>query len=413
MRFLLIILCFISFEVKAQENLVFNGDFELHDSCPHDLDQIRYAKYWDAIDTNYVIDSIASLGYRIGDFFAEYVNKCDSGYCAIPHNRWFNHDTRTGNGMVFAVWYFDNSFVFPGLINYVQGRLVHPLEAGRAYCVTFYVNSQNDYALSNIGAYFDDATIDTTHDPANLQPQYTPQVVDTNVIADSIAWTKIQGSFVANGTERFVTLGVFEDTGHFRHIQTRLGLSAYGMYLVEDVSVIPLDAVATAGRDTTITIGDTVRLGPPIHAGGLPVYWYKLGSTRPFDSTGNVYVHPDTSTSYVMMLDKCGEPSYDTVTVNVGNLSVKELTRSNSLQRYSLYPNPNNGVFTVRQVVNDDLNAVITISDLAGKVIYSGNNSFLNGKVSLQLPDVATGMYIVHIVDEKGNTTTLKTTINR
>ncbi|NCX95772.1 MAG: hypothetical protein EBX41_05055 [Chitinophagia bacterium] len=98
----------------------------------------------------------------------------------------------------------------------------------------------------------DDGSIDTATHPAIAQTHCTPQVVDNVVRWDTLNWEKIQGSFTANGTEKFITIGLFFDSSHFMRmgINTRTGDTVvgrgalYAYYFVDDVSVLPADARA-------------------------------------------------------------------------------------------------------------------------------------------------------------------------
>ena len=194
--------------------------------------------------------------------------------------------------MEHAIFY-DKTYYGAELQNYLQGRLVHTLVAGEHYCVTFYVvkGMWAHYSINKIAAYLDDGSIDTTSHPAAPQTAYTPQVIEMGVISDTLNWVKIQGSFIARGHEKFITIGVFADTGNVIHISPSGG-GYYGLYVVDDVSVLPADARADAGRDTTIRHpGDTARIGVP-GSDGIPAYWYQLGSSTAIDSGGSIKVHP-------------------------------------------------------------------------------------------------------------------------
>ena len=43
--------CFHHLSITAQTNFVLNGGFEHYSSCPNNYDQIKYANYWQPIDT--------------------------------------------------------------------------------------------------------------------------------------------------------------------------------------------------------------------------------------------------------------------------------------------------------------------------------------------------------------------------
>ena len=386
---LLLALTLSCFSSKAQLNLVHNGSFEQYSHCPDNFDQIRYANYWDAIDTNYVYMDSAFLA--TGDQYAEYINACSSSYaCSEPYNVKFHHYPHTGTGMVQAVLYYDMNDTTFKAWNYIQGRLLTHLVAGQSYCVTFYelMDRASGYAINKIGAYLDDGSIDTTHNPAVPQTQYTPQVLDTNVINDSVNWTKIQGSFVANGAEKFITIGNFFDTSHDSHIYLGFFL---GAYLTDDVSVIASNAVADAGADTTIHQGDTATIGPLVNADGLPYVWYIPGSTSPIDSGGNIKVHPSATTSYIAEMDLCGTITRDTVKVTVLPNGFSELT-SQSVNR-AIWPNPSSGAITITHAAHSE----VVFYDLTGRAVLRA--LLASDKEVLDIGSLDRGVYIVRITD--------------
>ena len=305
-------------DLYAQINLVINGSFEARDTCPWGADQIKIAKYWSCIDTGY----LSSLPY-VGDpnCSPEYINTCAPfGYASAPSNPTFYQYPRTGNGMAHALMYVDQTDTALQfyLRDYTQGHLSTALTAGQSYCVTFYVVRTSQYAISvdKIGAYLDDGSIDTTSTCGLPQTTHLPQVYTNTIITDTLNWTKIQGSFIANGTERFITIGNFFDSAHTDKI-TPVDDDRYGYYLIDDVSVIASNATAYAGPDVNITIGSSTYIGASSNGDGTPCYWYVLGGTAPIDSGGTILVSPLATTSYVVSMDLCGIVTTDTVTVTV------------------------------------------------------------------------------------------------
>lgn len=65
---------------------------------------------------------------------------------------------------------------------------------------------------------------------------------------------------------------------------------------------------------------------------------------------------------------------------------------------FSIYPNPNNGQFTISNS-GTDKDAVVEITDIQGKVIYSSNlNLTSGGQQLIDLNDAGQGIYIVRII---------------
>jgi hypothetical protein len=86
---------------------------------------------------------------------------------------------------------------------------------------------------------------------------------------------------------------------------------------------------------------------------------------------------------------------------------------SSLAQSYSLYPNPSQGNITIEQAVNDDVTMVVRVINYAGATVYNGNLGFTGGKAMLDVTHVGTGMYLVQLVDAKGNVQTFKMVIEK
>jgi hypothetical protein len=88
-------------------------------------------------------------------------------------------------------------------------------------------------------------------------------------------------------------------------------------------------------------------------------------------------------------LGMCGQSCATSARMTAGNIAGDQI---------KVYPNPNNGAFTVELPYIED-KATITVADIAGKtilkkIVRNGEDSRLN----LQLSDVAKGVYFVDVV---------------
>ncbi|NDC43271.1 MAG: hypothetical protein EBZ77_17275, partial [Chitinophagia bacterium] len=320
---LITVFAFLSLGSLAQQNLVLNPSFEQLRHCPIGPMQIGLSRHWDAIDSGVNADSV--LYFVTNGYFPAIHDTCitaSSAHC--PVNDFYYQYPRTGHAMVGFIPYYNfyamriytgDTFLSQ---HYVQGRLSSTLAAGVNYCVTFYVNmcELSPMAINKFAAYLDDGSIDTARQWNVPQTQYRPQIEETAVISDSVNWVKVQGNFISNGTERFITIGVFSDTATITKQYNISGVCRGGYYLLDDVSVIESNANAFAGNDTSIRAGDTITRGQSVGGEGMPCYWYVLGSSTPIDSGGTLHAHPTTTTSYVIKMDLCGRVTYDTVKIN-------------------------------------------------------------------------------------------------
>lgn len=75
------------------------------------------------------------------------------------------------------------------------------------------------------------------------------------------------------------------------------------------------------------------------------------------------------------------------------------VNESNTSSVINIYPNPSTGNLSI-ELAGSDLNASITIFDLAGKVIYTRDS--INEKLT-QITNLESGMYIVNIISNDSN----------
>jgi len=191
--------------LRAQTNLIYNGDFELYDTCPYnpstpgDL-QIEHCLGWTAP---------TKLG--TSDYF-NVCNNSGTGLAGVPQNLLTFQYPYSGNAYsgIFA-WNVSPSFPFLNYREYLQTQLLQPLKGGHSYHFSFYVNYYGvNYSLEKIGALFSVGDYNSN----SFTPIIAfPQIVNQNgIITDSLGWTKIEGDFFANGGEKYLTIGYFEDS---------------------------------------------------------------------------------------------------------------------------------------------------------------------------------------------------------
>ncbi|MBC7554406.1 MAG: T9SS type A sorting domain-containing protein, partial [Taibaiella sp.] len=332
---------------------------------------------------------------------------------SVPVNgNFYYHLARTGGNMVQVQGYRSNDTASSGWLNnqrgHAQGHLRYALVTGRQYCVSFYISMEQltRYAFNNWGAYLDDGTIDTVQWPRQgslSSVPVTPQVFDTTLFADTLTWHRVQGSFTANGTERLITIANFFDSAHTRAYTVSIptpfypaggGDMTWGFYLIDDVSVIDIDAVAEAGKDTALSgeTPDSVWVGN--HDGYVPCRWYTTGGALIDSNVGGFPVKPTSTTSYIMELDVCGHITRDTVTVRVMATEVRDLGYTTI--KLLCYPNPATGEVTLEGAKD----CRITFSDVLGRTVLS---VFLkSGRETVDVSSLPKGLYILKLTTPGG-----------
>ena len=124
------------------------------------------------------------------------------------------------------------------LREYVQARLDEPLDAGKRYCLTFYVSLRNtsNRAIDQIGAVFtNDSIVDFTGTCIDyLEPQI--ESAPGFALADTANWMLIIGDFIAEGGESFITIGNFTPQNEqFSIPMNGFGAIAAAYYYVDNV----------------------------------------------------------------------------------------------------------------------------------------------------------------------------------
>lgn len=158
------------------------------------------------------------------------------GFTAVPSNAFgYQHPK---SGIAYCGFSIYN---IPPVVNYreyVEGSLTDTLIQGRHYCVSFYISTANNckYITDDIGAYF---SLDSIYEPDTNVLARSPQIMNTqgNILSDTLNWILIQGEFVAQGGEKYITIGNFKDDNNTT-LATILGATQeLGYYYIDDVSV--------------------------------------------------------------------------------------------------------------------------------------------------------------------------------
>lgn len=235
--YILFFLLTISTKSSFAQNLVYNGDFEIYDTCPTNTSgpgnlQIEHCTGWTAPT-------------KLGT--SDYFNACNNltpgpwKPAGVPTNGIGYQPAYNGNGYCgFYAWDVDFGFEYR---EYIQTRLTQPLIGGNKYQITFYVSNEGSaYSVEKIGALFSSSDFNANTFSPIVE---TPQVVNENgAISDSIGWTKIEGSFIAIGGEEYLTIGYFEDsltlTDTLNPYTGFIAKTSY--YFIDGVELIDLDA---------------------------------------------------------------------------------------------------------------------------------------------------------------------------
>jgi hypothetical protein len=365
------------FRVILVVSLVPNGNTEQYATCP-ELSSIM-PFFWGA--------------YNSSDYF----NMCSTAYSPIsnlvgwqiPHS---------DSGYLGQYCY---SQAAPEGRDFLNNTLISPLVSGANYCVKFYISLADSMrrGIDKYGILISDSLL--TVYPLQV---YTPQIQNPigNIILDKNNWTEISGVYTALGGEQYIHLGNF-----YNDANTLVGVNDTSMgttigydyrnayYYLDDVSLEEVKN-ATAGNDVTITQGQSVSIGA--NATEVASYtWQVNGNT--FSTDPNVVVNPIQTSSYVVSKNQCGITTTDTVTVTVNEMS------------FNLFPNPNNGEFTLTYSIKDE--ALLQIYNALGQTVQTMQLLPVNYSVNIVNRNLASGVYTVNVKQGKSKLYRVKMVLSK
>lgn len=355
------------------QNLVPNPSFEYYTQCPWENMQLELAYPWRTI---YI--------YNSGS--VEYYNYCSSTYYPrfqIP---------RTGSGYAGLFLYVNPTYTHEK--ENLQIQLKRPLIKNKKYCVRIYMSLHNlaYFATSNVGALFSDSLIFGPLDGSLFLPNFKPQIYNYTIISDTSDWFLFEGSFIANGGEKFMIIGSFVADKDANAVTLNYGqFAAY--YFFDDISVYPCDApVYTAnggGKNRKMCPGDSIMLG----SHNLEDYlysWFRKGNYNDTLSTnGTMWVKPDSTSSYVLKVkDFKLDETADTVTVVVNNENCFPT-------KASVFPNPTFGELTFQFDNVLPTFAGIKLYNALGQILREYKFAPLNNsrKLYIDIRDLSAGVY--------------------
>lgn len=382
---LFILLFFFAAKNEAQIiNYVNNPSFELS------LPSLPFfpsdgAKYWGPIDT-------AKTSYFLVSKLPPLNN--------VPYCNFGFQFPRTGNNFIGTSFYCDPS-TCPGSIRwYPRSRLKQPLKANTAYCAKYYIVNTNNciVGIDSYGMYFGNSGMDTITNCYAPLTYLLPQVQHQGgIITDTLNWIPITGTFVANGTEKYLVLGNFKSNAATNTIiinptyLPQLGTDIY----IDDVSLIELNLPAFAGNDTSCIPGTTVYIGRPRDIGiDEACMWYKWPNiTTAIDTAAGMTVSPIVTTTYVVRQEICGNVKWDTVVVYQTALGIKN--EELIMKSFQIYPVPADDYLELR-ISNEELFKdfkTLSIYNSLGQIVREEEISFRNKTIKINTSEFSGGVY--------------------
>jgi len=222
--FLLIVFFSLSLVICKGQNLVPNPSFEDTVYCPTTLTLIDAAAGW-------------SSGNAIGT--SDYYNTCSPPGIAPPNTLFAFQYPFTGNAYA-GIIPVNYQLAFPDYREYIVSQLISALQPGTKYFVSFYVNRgygiQQHYILATnkFGVLFSTIAFGIS----NPAPENNfAHVYSDSIITDTLSWTQIKGSFIADSAYQYITIGNFFDNAHTDTLNFGDTIAYSSYYLIDNVCV--------------------------------------------------------------------------------------------------------------------------------------------------------------------------------
>lgn len=322
---------------------------------------------------------------------------------------------RSGRNLILTQFYCDPASCIYNLSRgYPRNRLKSQLESGKTYCVKYYINVTNNstHATDGFAAYLSDNSLDTINYCTLPLTYISPQIQNPvgNFITDTLLWTAFSGTFVANGSEKYLLLGNFKSNPATNTIfinPTFLPSNYTDIYL-DDVSVIEIDLPAYAGPDKYMVAGDSFYIG---RVSDVEIdescIWYLMTSpttSLAIDSIAGLWVKPASTSTYIVRQQIwCSSVKWDTVIVFLDAVGLQDLKWYSD--HINLFPNPTSDNLTISvSMTNPDIQGFSLVNNL-GQTIREGKLVLIDKSFILQTSDLDPGIYQVKFKTSAGTVT--------
>jgi hypothetical protein len=283
------LLIIISNNCFSQVNLVPNPSFEdTLVSFPTYTFQIKRAKYW------------KRSGYGTPDYFHR-LSPINSNV-SIPNNLFGNQNTTNTDceAYVGIIPYLS----FGGVREFISANLINQLVVGTKYFVSFKVSLADTVTLATnkLGILF------TTWNYSDTTQMYPignfSHIVSDSIISDKNNWVQINGSFIADSSYSYLTIGNFYNQSNVdtSHLITSIATSS-SYYYIDDVCV-SIDSLFSNNYSQNCTISNLINSSvekiefyPNPFSNSIKLFFNNLSRKKitVFDFLGNPIINEELS----------------------------------------------------------------------------------------------------------------------
>lgn len=279
MKLVFLLFSLFTGQLVYSQNLILNPSFEDTLTCPTIFQPLSYLR-----PVNWICPTAGSSDYFNTD------TTCIWGG-GVPHNIYGFQFPRSFNAHCGFL-----AYAGPPNQNareYITGTLSDTLMANYIYCVSFYVSAPNNckYSTDDLGAYLSvDTASFTDYSTPGILLNLIPQIQNnsSNFLSDTLNWMLVSDTFVAQGGEKFITIGNFKNDLNTSFDTLQSAVYPYSYYFIDDVSVIECSVGLEEIPDTEIQLYPNPAINELQIVTSLKNYSYEI-----VDLTGRVILKGD------------------------------------------------------------------------------------------------------------------------
>jgi len=154
------------------------------------------------------------------------------------------------------------------------------------------------------------------------------------------------------------------------------------------------------GEDTEACIGMTITLDAGNE--GAEYLWSTGETTQTIEVDTTGMDESNNVTVSVLVTDANGCSTEDEITIHF--LDCSGIGENTTLSDMRIFPNPNNGIFTIQMNVSDEQDLTIELLNVTGKVVYTEKLHVIKGQFSktIDVQHLNSQMYYLRLSNGKG-----------
>jgi gliding motility-associated-like protein len=327
----------------SQVNLIPNPSFEDSISIPLDHAEISKCKFWYSlmITPDYFSTYSPTITTGIGSV---YVPKNYFGYQHPVHGNYYV-------GLITKIRNINSPNPTVNIFEAIQTKLPKPLNPNHIYDFTMYYSLADGCGIASnqLQAYFsvNQFSFSTVPlDPNFVFPNslnYQVQNDTTQFMTDTLNWVPIQGCFMAQGSEEYLSIGNFRDGILSKYLNVNRNVTFttapnatnredFSYYYLDNLSLYDLgyySGPAAAKKDTTICFNSSLLIGA--NAKDSAQYVWEPNIALSCTNCPNPVANPTVTTKYYLTKTLCSFVTQDSIVVSVFTPSLNANAGTNKL----------------------------------------------------------------------------------